>query len=88
MRVQGKRLFDKLSVSLFYPLFFCSFTLVWTFSFAVFLKHFVLKFLSFNILFLILLLRRATVTQTLSARATLFAVKTTVLLLEEKTRIG
>ena len=62
--------------------------LVWTFSFAVFLKHFVLKFLSFNNLFLILLLRRATATQTLSARATLCAVKTTVLLLEERTRIG
>merc|ERR1719167_1574728 len=32
--------------------------------------------------------RRATATQTLSARATLFAVKTTVLLLEERTRTG
>ena len=87
MRVQGKRLFDNLFVS-FSPLF-CSFAF-WSglFHLLYFLSILFLIFLSFKNLFLILLLRRATATQTLSARATLCAVKTTVLLLEERTPTG
>ena len=82
---------DCLTICLFHFLLsFCSFTF-WSglFHLLYFLSIlFSIFFLSFTNLFLILLLRRVTATQTLSARATLCAVKTTVLLLEERTPTG